>query len=67
MSVVGKGDVGDRVVLSAGPDSVASYKVYVEAPREAVTAESMDVTFTLVDRARNETATRDTVFRGPQN
>ncbi|RDD61168.1 4Fe-4S dicluster domain-containing protein [Ferruginivarius sediminum] len=65
MSVVGQGEGGGDVTLAAQPDSVATYKVYVTAPREAVRGAQADVSFALTDM-QGETALHETVFRGPE-
>ncbi|MBP2303260.1 cytochrome c oxidase accessory protein CcoG [Azospirillum picis] len=53
--------------LSADADSVATYRVYVTAPRSAVTAASLPLTFRLADTANADKDSRDSVFMGPAN
>ncbi|MBK1839632.1 cytochrome c oxidase accessory protein CcoG [Azospirillum sp. YIM B02556] len=53
--------------LSAEPDSVATYRVYVTAPRAAVTATSLPLTFRLSDTGTSEKNSHDSVFLGPAN
>ena len=66
LSVVGgEQDVG-ATVLDAKPDSVATYKIYVAAPRAALAAAIEEVTFTLTNQETGETARHETVFRGPE-
>jgi cytochrome c oxidase accessory protein FixG len=66
INVVGIGNLGTNgVSLSAEADSVATYQIYLRAPRPQVTAESLPITFTLIDVERDETVVQDSVFRGP--
>lgn len=66
MAVVGREDkVDGTVVLPAAPDSVATYQVYLRAPREAVPDETMPVTFELKESGGGEAVRHETVFRGP--
>ncbi|CAO3411155.1 Type cbb3 cytochrome oxidase biogenesis protein CcoG, involved in Cu oxidation [Azospirillum largimobile] len=53
--------------ISAGADSVATYRVYVTAPRGEVTAASLPLTFQLADTVTAEKNSRDSVFLGPAN
>lgn len=53
--------------ISASPDSVATYRVYVTAPRAAVSATSLPLTFQLSDTGTNEKNSHDSVFMGPAN
>ncbi len=53
--------------ISAAPDSVATYRVYVTAPRTAVTSTSLPLTFQLSDTGSNEKNSHDSVFMGPAN
>ena len=53
--------------ISAAPDSVATYRVYVTAPRTAVSATSLPLTFQLSDTGTNEKNSHDSVFMGPAN
>ena len=52
-------------VIAASPDSVATYRVYVTAPRAAVTAASTPLTFKLSDTANTDRSSRASVFLGP--
>ncbi len=63
LSVVG--GTGGDLVLSVEPDRLASYHVFVKAPRAALQGVSTDITFVLTDRESGATATYDSVFRGP--
>ena len=54
-------------IISAEPDSVATYRVYVTAPRTALTAASLPLTFQLSDTGTAEKNSRDSVFLGPAN
>jgi cytochrome c oxidase accessory protein FixG len=68
LTVVGhESAVDDRTAeLDARPDSVATFRVYVAAPRGAVRGESMPVTFTIREKQVGETATYSSVFMGPK-
>ena len=69
MRVVGQdnaaGGADETLRLRAPPDGVASYKVYVRAPRSALASGEMPLRFTLTDGA-GETAVHESVFRGPE-
>jgi cytochrome c oxidase accessory protein FixG len=67
LNVVGQELTGGRqALLRAEPDSVATYKLYMAAPPDAVRASVQDVTFVLTDLETGETARREAVFRGPE-
>jgi hypothetical protein len=51
--------------LTAGADSVASYRVFVTLPPEAAVGESTPIAFS-VTGPDGERAVRDSVFRGPE-
>ncbi len=51
--------------ISASPDSVATYRVYVTAPRGNVTAASTPLTFHLSDTANADKDSHASVFLGP--
>ena len=56
---------GRMAVLSAAPDGVAQYRVYLTLPRAAGAGDSKPIAFVLTDAASGEAAVRETVFRGP--
>ena len=64
MSVAGQESGGDSATLTAEPDAVATYKVYITAPQSAVAAERKDLTLMLEDQ-KGARVTHETVFRGP--
>ncbi len=67
MSVVGREAAGDgTIVLPAAPDGVATYQVFLRAPREVVSEEAMPITFELTEADGGEAVRRETVFRGPR-
>ncbi len=67
LNVVGLGETdADTVLLSADPDSVATYQVFVRVPRAEVKGASAPATFTLSDPSRGERVVYETVFRGPE-
>ncbi|MGC2857013.1 cytochrome c oxidase accessory protein CcoG [Novispirillum sp. DQ9] len=51
--------------LTVRPDSVGTFRVYVSAPRAAVTDKAMDLEFAIENLTTGETAERDTLFAGP--
>ncbi len=53
--------------IAAAPDSVATYRVYVTAPRGAATAASTPLTFLLTDQANADTDSYKSVFLAPAN
>lgn len=68
VSVVGQGETAPSahdVVLSARPDSVASYRVYVAAPRATLAAESTPLVFALRAMNDGEGADYHSVFLAP--
>jgi cytochrome c oxidase accessory protein FixG len=66
LSVVGADDPkAAQAQLTADPDSVATYKVYVERPGRAVERTTRDFQFLLTDDAGN-TVVQETLFRGPE-
>jgi cytochrome c oxidase accessory protein FixG len=59
-------DASERTAtISASPDSVATYRVYVTAPRGSVTATSTPLTFHLSDTANADKDSHASVFLGP--
>jgi cytochrome c oxidase accessory protein FixG len=66
LDVVNVESTGARATLTADPDSVETYKLYVRAPAEDLPDESVPITFTLTDPSRGERVTYDSVFRGPE-
>ena len=66
LSVAGEKEEAATVLhLDASPDSVATYRVYVTAPRDALTAASTPLFFQLSDAANGEKDTYKSVFLGP--
>ena len=65
LSVVGQAGSGSSVTLSAPPNGVASYRVFVQKPRAAVTESVGDITFALADEGGQEVGRFDSVFHGP--
>jgi cytochrome c oxidase accessory protein FixG len=68
VTVVGQaeGVATDRgIELEAKSDSVATFRVYVAAPRDAVRSESTPITFSVRERQTGESATYSSVFMGP--
>jgi cytochrome c oxidase accessory protein FixG len=55
-----------RLVLAAKPNSVATYRLYVTAPRGAAPRESTDIRFELRDVASGARAGQESAFFGPR-
>jgi cytochrome c oxidase accessory protein FixG len=68
LSVVSASDDGNdatHVTLTAKPDSVATYRVFVTAPRGALAADSINLTFTLRAETGRDRVRYNSVFIGP--
>jgi len=52
--------------LPVGPDSLASYRVFVAAPRDALSGDSLDLRFRITDKQTGSRVSYDSVFRGPE-
>ena len=61
-SVLGQ---ADDPRLGVAPDSVATYRIFVQMPRAEVTLESIDIGFVLQSEQDGEVARYRSVFRGP--
>jgi polyferredoxin len=67
LAVVGQADDREgHATLAAKPDAVTTYRIYVTAPRAAVTAPSQPLAMILTDPADGVTVRHETVFRGPE-
>jgi cytochrome c oxidase accessory protein FixG len=69
VSVVGADGVtpiGETVMLDAQPDTVATYRLYVSAARNALAADSTALHFHLTDLTTGSTADYRSVFLGPK-
>ncbi len=56
---------GDNPLLTVKPDKLASFRVYVKAPRDALRGESTDIAFVLTDVESGLEVEHEAVFRGP--
>ncbi|HYD32129.1 MAG TPA: cytochrome c oxidase accessory protein CcoG [Azospirillaceae bacterium] len=56
---------GDRIELTASPDTVETYRIFVVAPAQAVTGASTPIRFTLHEKTAGDTDNYDSVFMGP--
>ena len=66
LSVLGVDETsGEAPVLTAEPDTVATYRVTVSVPPEQLDESAEDLAFTLTDLANGTRASHDSVFRGP--
>jgi len=67
MTVVGQeGSASQDVArLTARPDSVATYRVFVVVPADLIKSQVQDFAFVLTELDTGETVRHETVFRGP--
>jgi len=56
---------GDTPRFRVGPDKLASFRVFVEAPRASLTGVSTAFTFVLTDTASGAQARYSAIYRGP--
>jgi cytochrome c oxidase accessory protein FixG len=66
LAVQGVEGSGRTVSLTAPPDGVATYHVFVHLPRTAVPADRNELELTLEDLDTGAVTTYETVFRGPK-
>ncbi|MFI4986896.1 MAG: cytochrome c oxidase accessory protein CcoG [Alphaproteobacteria bacterium] len=69
MSVVGNpatGDAQQPLRLTAEPDTVATYRLYLTAPRAALAGESTPLTFEIEEHVSREVVRHDSIFIGPE-
>jgi cytochrome c oxidase accessory protein FixG len=64
LDVVGAGATAQS--LPVGPDSLASFRVFVAAPRPALESDSVDLRFRVTDKQTGDAVSYESVFRGPQ-
>lgn len=57
---------GANAILTAKPDKVATYQVFVSVPARAVRGARMPLSFVLIDSATGQTVVRDSFFSGPR-
>ena len=53
-------------LLDVGPDRLRSFRVFVKAPRRALTGETTPIRFVLTDTKDGRTADHDSTMRGPR-
>jgi cytochrome c oxidase accessory protein FixG len=68
LSILGGSSGSQAAVLSAEPDKVETFRVFVSAPRQSLAGESTDINFVLEEDAVDdgEDVTQHTVFLGPK-
>ena len=66
LAVQGVEGGGPAVPLSAPPDGVATYHVFVQLPRSEVPGEQNELELTLKDLGTGRVTTYGTIFRGPK-
>jgi polyferredoxin len=64
LDVVGADATADN--LQVGPDSLASFRVFVAVPREALADDSTNLRFKVIDTQAGDQVTYNSIFRGPQ-
>lgn len=65
--IVGQAQTKGSAILSAKPDKVSSYTVYLTVQRKALTSARAAFSFVLIDLGTGETATRRSFFSAPGN
>ncbi len=69
MSVIGnpaEGDARHPLALTAEPDTVATYRLYLTAPRAALAGESTPLSFAIEEQANHEVVRHASIFIGPE-
>ncbi len=67
LAVLGQeGQASEKIVLTAKPDAVTTYRIYVTVPAAALESDSATLSLVLEDPASGAGGTYDTVFRGPK-
>jgi cytochrome c oxidase accessory protein FixG len=70
LEVIGLGEEGAEaspsVLLTAGPDQVSTYRVFVRAEPETLDGAVNEIVFIVSDTDSGATARNDSVFRGPE-
>jgi cytochrome c oxidase accessory protein FixG len=64
LDVVGADATADNLQVS--PDSLASFRVFVSAPRDVLDDDSIELRFQVVDKQASSRVSYDSVFRAPQ-
>ncbi len=65
LSVIGLDNAASEILLEVRPDNVATYKIYLTAPRSALAGEATPFTFRLRDTATGSVIEQSSAFRGP--
>ncbi len=66
MTVIGVApDPVDQVTLDVGPDTVATYRIFVRAPKESLSSQFKDMEFVLTNSATGQIIEYDSRFAGP--
>ena len=67
LHVIGFSDDGVPMAhLTADPDDVATFRVFVRAPKKSLDGDATDMTFVLKDLETGKVTRSDTVFAGPR-
>ena len=65
ITVIGAEGDGAEPTLKAKPDTVATYRAFVQTPATTLTDQVEEIHFLLTDRDSGATARHESVFRGP--
>ncbi len=66
LTVVGQDEAPSEALrVTAEPDTVAQYRIYIRLPRTALAGDTMPFEFVLTDDGSGESTRQPTVFRGP--
>jgi cytochrome c oxidase accessory protein FixG len=65
-SVVGRDETDGPPILSVAPDQLASYRLFLSAPRDALAGTSTPIRFVVTDTGNGAEIVTDSVFRGPE-
>jgi len=65
--VVGQNGTTGTAIISATPDRVSSYTIYLTMPSKALTSARTEISFVLIDSRTGEVATHSSFFSAPRN
>ena len=66
LEILGNGDQAERSDIEVSPDSVGTFRVYVNAPENSVTGKASAITFLLKDRDDGKEFRSASMFAGPE-
>lgn len=65
LSLSGQEALPGALALTAQPDSVTSYRIFLRAPEAAILEETTVMALSVTETGQGETVTHESVFRGP--